>query len=212
MLVVGRRLYAEALAELLEASADPWSASAATPADAAEEAARVGADLALVSIEPGDDAGVSGAVTAIHESRPEARLVLLAAEPARLGAGLSSLPGVAGVVGPGLPPAELAGALRAARRGTRIGVGGEDASAATPTADHGPLLSALTARETEVLRLVAAGGSQGRVAEVLCISPQTVRTHLQSIMGKLVVHSRTELVSVARRAGLEPDRARVGGA
>jgi DNA-binding CsgD family transcriptional regulator len=49
----------------------------------------------------------------------------------------------------------------------------------------------LTAREVEVLRLVALGLSDAQVAERLVISPRTVNTHLTSIYNKLGVDSRT---------------------
>jgi DNA-binding CsgD family transcriptional regulator/tetratricopeptide (TPR) repeat protein len=57
----------------------------------------------------------------------------------------------------------------------------------------------LTAREVEVLRLVASGFTDGQVAEQLVISPRTVNTHLKSIYGKIQVSSR----SAATRYALE---------
>ena len=49
----------------------------------------------------------------------------------------------------------------------------------------------LTAREVEVLRLVAQGLTDAEVAEQLVISPRTVNTHLTSIYSKLNVNSRS---------------------
>ena len=49
----------------------------------------------------------------------------------------------------------------------------------------------LTAREVEVLRLVAQGLTDAEVAEQLVISPRTVNTHLTSIYSKLQVTSRS---------------------
>ncbi len=49
----------------------------------------------------------------------------------------------------------------------------------------------LTAREVEVLRLVAQGLTNEQVAEQLMISPRTVNTHLTSIYGKIGVSSRS---------------------
>lgn len=57
----------------------------------------------------------------------------------------------------------------------------------------------LTAREVEILRLVARGLTDGQVAEKLVISPRTVSTHLTSIYGKIGVSSR----SAATRFALE---------
>jgi two-component system NarL family response regulator len=52
------------------------------------------------------------------------------------------------------------------------------------------------------LRLVVGGRSNDGIAEALGISRHTVRTHLQNIMAKMLVRSRTELVSVAMRSGM----------
>jgi DNA-binding NarL/FixJ family response regulator len=49
----------------------------------------------------------------------------------------------------------------------------------------------LTAREVEVLRLVAQGLSDAQVAQTLVISPRTVNAHLRSIYSKLNITSRT---------------------
>lgn len=60
----------------------------------------------------------------------------------------------------------------------------------------------LTARETEVLQLLAQGLSTQEVADALSISPRTVATHLTSILAKLCVSSRTAAVAYAMRAGI----------
>jgi two-component system nitrate/nitrite response regulator NarL len=61
------------------------------------------------------------------------------------------------------------------------------------------LASQLTPRETEVLELLVEGKSSGFIAKSLCVSPNTVRTHIQNILVKLQVHSRLEAVSFAVR-------------
>lgn len=58
---------------------------------------------------------------------------------------------------------------------------------------------ALSTREQEVLALVAAGASNKEVAEQLCISVNTVRSHMRKLLGKLQVSNRREASSVARR-------------
>lgn len=60
----------------------------------------------------------------------------------------------------------------------------------------------LTPRETEVLRLLAAGRSSQDVANELFISLTTVRTHVQNILRKLEVHSQLEAVALAFKKGL----------
>jgi DNA-binding NarL/FixJ family response regulator len=60
-------------------------------------------------------------------------------------------------------------------------------------------LEELTQRESEVLDLLAEGLRQAEIAERLVISPKTVATHIQRILGKLEVRSRAQAVSLALR-------------
>jgi len=62
-----------------------------------------------------------------------------------------------------------------------------------------PIATPLTAREIEVLRLMAEGISTSRMADSMFISVTTVRTHVQNILRKLEVHSKLEAVSLALR-------------
>jgi DNA-binding CsgD family transcriptional regulator/tetratricopeptide (TPR) repeat protein len=63
----------------------------------------------------------------------------------------------------------------------------------------------LTAREREVLRLVAEGQSNSRIAERLYISPKTASVHVSRIIAKLEVSNRVEAAAVAHRLGLLGD-------
>jgi DNA-binding NarL/FixJ family response regulator len=71
------------------------------------------------------------------------------------------------------------------------------------SAAHGlAALTALTAREAEVLSLLAEGLTQADIAVRLVLSPRTVGTHIQNILSKLKVHNRAQAVSLALRKGL----------
>jgi DNA-binding NarL/FixJ family response regulator len=64
----------------------------------------------------------------------------------------------------------------------------------------------LTRREEQILGLLTRGYSQKEIAQQLSISPKTVATHIQNLLGKLDVHSRAELVARAYLLGLvEPE-------
>ena len=60
----------------------------------------------------------------------------------------------------------------------------------------------LTAREREVLKLIAEGNTNQEIADVLCLSRKTVESHRANIMRKLDLHDVTELVKYALRSGL----------
>ncbi|MGH8876396.1 MAG: response regulator [Stackebrandtia sp.] len=71
--------------------------------------------------------------------------------------------------------------------------------AAPPGNAHGPI--ALTAREAEVLRLVAAGLSNKEIADGLVVSLETVKTHVGSVLTKLGAGNRTQAVIIAYESG-----------
>jgi DNA-binding CsgD family transcriptional regulator len=77
--------------------------------------------------------------------------------------------------------------------------------AATPTAGVPTPAEqlGLTAREAEVLALVAAGRSNRQVAQALFISPKTASVHVSHILAKLGVTGRVEAAAIAHRLGLE---------
>jgi DNA-binding NarL/FixJ family response regulator len=107
------------------------------------------------------------------------------------------------------PPSELAAAVRAV-------VGGEVLLAPPitrrlveefvrrppPGQDLPPNLRALTAREVEVLRLVAGGLSNAEIAKVLFLGEATVKTHLNRVLAKLGLRDRVQAVVLAYETGL----------
>ena len=78
----------------------------------------------------------------------------------------------------------------------------EPAAAARRRATPDVVEEPLTAREVQVLELLAEGLANKAIAERLGISDQTVKFHVAAILGKLGVANRTEAVRVAVRRGL----------
>ena len=121
--------------------------------------------------------------------------------------------GVAVIVVPGPKPSQysiihLLQPLPAERKGgDLVSLGSPPAAAAaaavaTAAFPPPPAHSSLSAREVEVLRLLADGASTSAVADRLFISVATVRNHIQNILRKLDVHSKLEAVSLALRSRL----------
>ena len=97
----------------------------------------------------------------------------------------------------------LAAALRATHRGLLVLDGGLAAHALRPRQTSAPaLVEPLTPRESEVLQLLAQGLANKAIAERLGISDHTAKFHVNAILGKLGVQSRTEAIVQAARRGL----------
>lgn len=73
----------------------------------------------------------------------------------------------------------------------------------SPATAPNPAFSGLTARELDVLRLLAQGHSNRDIADALYISPQTAATHVKRLRAKIGVSTRTAAAAFAHRNGLE---------
>jgi len=97
-----------------------------------------------------------------------------------------------------IDPCYLAELMRAC--GQADGVSAQRQSAAAPSG----LAEPLTDRELEVLRLIAAGRSNQRIAHDLVVALNTVKKHVTHVLGKLGAANRTEAAARARQLGLIP--------
>jgi DNA-binding NarL/FixJ family response regulator len=77
-----------------------------------------------------------------------------------------------------------------------------------PDASSTAALTALTPRETQVLRLVAEGLSNPEIASRLTVTGQTVKTHVSRVLSKLGLRDRTQAVVAVYETGLVVPRAR----
>jgi DNA-binding NarL/FixJ family response regulator len=92
---------------------------------------------------------------------------------------------------------------RSVLRAIRSRMGGTTTNtASTPTRATNAENNPLSARETEILQLLAKGMSFNEIGEILGISPHTVTAHIKKIYRKLAVHSRGEAVYEASQMGL----------
>jgi DNA-binding NarL/FixJ family response regulator len=201
LVVEDHPLYRQAVARLVT-DIDGWTVvgdfGEAEPALAlAEDADLVVLDLGL----PGVD-GLS-AIRLFKRANPDLVVVVLtmSEEPTALGAAIRA--GAQGYLVKGSEPDDITRALIGASRGQVVF--GEQVAAAVLTQASSARTSApfpgLTDRETEILDLVAGGRSNGEIADVLFLSPKTVRNQVSSILTKLGC-SRPEAIARARDAGL----------
>lgn len=116
--------------------------------------------------------------------------------------------GAAGYVVKGASPADLLAALRAVSQGQAYLYPSvarrllDDYLRRVEAGEETGGLENLSQREKEVLRLVAEGLTSREIAQRLCLSTNTVERHRANIMGKLNLHSRTDLIKYALRKRL----------
>ncbi|MGW2372545.1 MULTISPECIES: response regulator transcription factor [Kitasatospora] len=176
-------------------------AEAATAERAVELAAEPGVDVVLMDLQFGPGSALNGAqATAAITARAGAPRVLVVTTYDSDADTLPALEaGATGYLLKDAPPEQLAQAVRAAAAGR---------SALAPSVADRLLermrtpAAALSARETEVLGLVADGLTNQQVSQRLHLSQATVKSHLVHIYTKLGVDSRTAAVRAARGRGL----------
>jgi DNA-binding NarL/FixJ family response regulator len=184
--------------------------AAATGQDALMLAGAIQPDIALLDLElPGlngvevtralledpDGADVRVMILASHDSDEQLFDVLRA--------------GARGFVLKSTEPAELVQAVRVVARGEALlspsatrRLIAEFAAQPQPRLPTSEQLDELTARESEVLTLVATGMRNDEIAARLVISPATVKTHVSRVLRKLDARDRAQLVTIAYQTGL----------
>jgi DNA-binding NarL/FixJ family response regulator len=110
--------------------------------------------------------------------------------------------GASGVVYKDIDPDALVRAIRTVHDGNILLAPGAAASLRAGAAGRGGSLDALTRREREVLKHIAAGRSNREIARVLDLSEKTVKAHVSSVLAKLGVQDRTQAAVLAVRYGM----------
>jgi DNA-binding NarL/FixJ family response regulator len=176
---------------------------AGTGAEAVAEAARLRPDIVLMDLEMPTLDGIE-AIRRLREADPAVQVVVLTAfdTDERIVGALQA--GAQGYLLKGAPRAEIFTAIRTVSAGGAL-IQPVVASKLLRQVREAEHPDALTAREKEVLGLVAAGLANGEIAERLSISERTVKFHVSSLLSKLGAKNRTQAVRVGRERGLVPD-------
>jgi DNA-binding NarL/FixJ family response regulator len=153
-------------------------------------------DVTLMDLRMPDMSGIE-AITAIRAEFPNARIIVLTTYAGDVQAAGALKAGASGYLLKNLVRKELLDTIRAVHAGKRR----VPAEIATEIAEH-VADDALTEREIEVLRRVAAGKSNKVIAAELDISEGTVKTHMKSILPKLDASDRTHAVMIALKRGI----------
>lgn len=209
MVVDDHLAFAEALAQRLDLEPDIVVSAVVTSAEAAVREVAVGeVDLALLDVNLPDADGIS-LVGRLKDVRPAVRIVMITAggDPEQVADAIRA--GAVAWVAKDDSVEHVLEAVRGALRDetrvpARLLTGALAILLRTERqrSDAEEMLSKLTPREAEVLACMAEGLGRAEIAERMYLSPNTVRTHMQSVLGKLGVHSSLAAVALGRRIGI----------
>jgi DNA-binding NarL/FixJ family response regulator len=198
--------FAEALAAVLDDIPGLHAIEATTIAEAQRALARHEVDVVLLEVDLDGDDGIGFASRAGTE-HPDLRVVAVTAseDDNRVVAAVRA--GVCGWVPKNEPVEHLLSVVYGVLRGETwipprllTHVLAELFSAQRDATGLGQRLTTLSRREKEVLDCLTRGMKKDEIARHLSVSRNTVRTHIQNILGKLDVHSILAAVALARRA------------
>ncbi|HTR24117.1 MAG TPA: response regulator transcription factor [Terriglobales bacterium] len=171
-------------------------AEASTGREAVEQFRKHKPDLTLMDLQMPEMDGID-AMVAICSEFPEARIIVLTTYKGDVQVLRALKAGARAYLLKGLLRKELLETIRAVHAGQkRI-----PAEIAAELADHA-VDDALTAREIDVLRLIALGNANKLVADQLGITEDTVKGHVKNILSKLGASDRTHAVTIALKRGI----------
>jgi len=205
LIVDDHRLFADVVGRALEQLGARIVGPVGTVADAVEAVERERPDLVLLDLGLPDGTGLD-AGRAILAAHPGIAVVALTASTDPRAATEAVKAGFRGFVPKDARIPSVMSAINGALAG-RVVVIRPPARTSGPRSTRNssltsPLTTGLTPREREILELIVAGSGSRTIADRLHISTNTVRTHVQSVLTKLQVHSRLEAAAFAIRHGL----------
>jgi two-component system, NarL family, nitrate/nitrite response regulator NarL len=184
---------------------------ARTVADTIEAVRREQPAVCLIDRHFAGESGIA-AIGPMLAVSPRTRVLVLSADPDTEGIQAALQAGAAGYLHKTRGVSALTRAIERVQRGEVVVDVPKPAAPREPgrPADARRLAAAfLTTRERECLGLLIEGLDTAGIATKLGVSPATVRTHVQSVLIKLGVHSRLEAASLAVRYGLLDEESRV---
>ena len=190
-------LFREGIATIVGAEPDMVLVSqASTVQEAIQQYRERRPDITLMEIWLPDSGGIE-ALVAIRAEFPAARIIVLTISDGDVDVQRALKAGACGYLLKNTPPSELLQQIRKVHSGQKV----VQAELAAKLAEHlGE--DTLSAREAEVLAVVAAGNRNREIAEQLCIAKETVKVHLRHIFEKLGAKDRTEAIAIAVRRGI----------
>jgi len=192
-------LFAEAIEAALENAGMAVVGIYTRAEEAVADALEIRPDLILMDVALPDQSGLVAGRRILQEW-PEAKILVLTALEERLIAQEALQIGFRGYLTKSAPVAQFVNSVRSVLDGQFVMPHRPGPSSdAAQDRDTQLLIAQLTARERQVLALLVRGSSGGDIAAQLGISRNTVRTHVQSILTKLQVHSRLEAATFAVR-------------
>jgi len=153
-------------------------------------------DITLMDIQMPELNGLD-ALIAIRNEFPEAKIVMLTTYAGDVQILRALKAGAQGYLLKNSLHRDLLGTIRAVYTGKKA----LSPEATYAIAEHGTD-DALTPREIDVLRLIAAGNSNKRVADKLSIGEASVKSHVENILSKLGANDRTHAVTIALKRGI----------
>jgi DNA-binding NarL/FixJ family response regulator len=187
----------EGIASLVASQSDmELVAEAATGREALEQFRNHRPDITLMDLQMPDMDGIQ-AMVAIRDEFPEARIIVLTTYKGDVQVLRALKAGARAYLLKGHLRKELLETIRAVYAGQkRI-----PPEVAALLADHA-VDEALTAREIDVLRLIAGGNANKLIGDQLSITEETVKGYVKSILSKLGASDRTHAVTVALKRGI----------